>query len=131
MSSSKVVKTLFVALAFFAALYLLASQFLGPGIGNASVPIVNGYEYDDAGGYEKAIIYKGSERPHQIVVDARVDDYKTEDDRLIVARRPRESHLAKDNALSSRLLPTCEYWVINVKTHQVEKTADSSGLRCN
>ncbi|MFC7286540.1 hypothetical protein ACFQPC_00690 [Herminiimonas glaciei] len=128
---SKVVKSVFVGVALFAALYFVAMQFLGPGIRDFSNPIINGYEYSDAGGYEKTIIYTGNERPRQIIIDSRVDEYRVDGNRLLVARRPVESHLAKDNALSSRLLPLCEYWLINVKTHQVQRTADSGGLRCN
>lgn len=114
-------------------LYMVGRQFLGPGISDFSKPIINGYEYSDAGGYEKVIIYRGGERPPQMVIDARVDGHKIEGDKLIVARRPRETFYEgnQDQVLSSRLSGDCEQWVINVKTHLVEKTNEAQGLRCN
>lgn len=130
MSFDKVAKLVLVAFALTALLYLVAGQLLGPGVGDFSDPIINGYEYDDAGGYEKTITYRGNERSNQIIIDSRVDEYRVDGDRLFVARRPIEVFKVGD-VMKSRLLGGCEYWVINVKTHRVEKTAESGGLRCN
>lgn len=130
MLNSKAAKPVFVAFALVVAFYFVGSMFLGPGIGDFSDPIINGYEYSDAGGYEKTIVYRGKERSNQIIIDSRVDEYRVEGDKLLVARRPREIFKVGDMA-NTRLLEGCEYWVINIKTHQVEKTTDSSGLQCN
>ena len=129
MSFGKVAKLVLVALVLFVSLYLVASQFLGPGVLDFSDPIINGYEYSDAGGYEKTIIYMGNERPRQIIIDSRVDEYRVDGDKLFVARRPVEV-LKVGDVLESRLLAGCEYWLIHVKTHRVEKAIDS-GLQCN
>jgi hypothetical protein len=102
----------------------------GCGRNDVSIPIENGYEYSDSGGLEKLIVYRGNERTREIVVDARVDDYKIVDNKLLVARRPRESFLEKDNALSSRLLSTCEYWIIDLGTHQIQKAPTAAGVNC-
>jgi hypothetical protein len=48
----------------------------GPGSGDVAIPIVGGYEYRDPGAYEKVITHKETGRPRQIVIDARVDQYK-------------------------------------------------------
>jgi hypothetical protein len=130
-SAIKVLRSVIVGVGLSFALYFLTSKFLGPGLFDSSTPIIGGYEYDDVGAYEKLIVYRGDSRTSKIVVDARVDDYKVAGNRIFVARRPRVSTLAKDGALDSRLLPTCEYWAINVETHSVEQTDDSAGLACN
>lgn len=128
-----ILKSALIALLAVFVLYMVGRQFLGPGISDFSKPIINGYEYSDAGGYEKMIIYRGGERPPKMVIDSRVDSYKIEGDMLIVARRPRGTFYEEnqDQVLSSRLSGDCEHWVINVKTHFVEKTNEVHGLRCN
>lgn len=120
-----------IALVIAGILYFLASKFLGPGLGDVSLEIANGYRYADAGHYEKVIVYRGSKRQTGIVIDARVDDYKTEGDQLLVARRPRVAELADDDALRSHLLPDCEYWIIDLKTHVVKQVTQLEGVRCH
>jgi hypothetical protein len=127
---TKPLKIFLIALAFFALLYLMAGQFLGPGLRDFSARVANGYEYDDAGGYEKSIIYRGSERKNEIVIDARVEDHILEGENLFVARRPREIYRDNDGVLESRLSPDCEYWKIDVKTHRIEKTTETKNLHC-
>lgn len=127
---AKVVKSVLVGGALFVALYFAGSLFLGPGVGDFSDTIIDGYEYSDAGGYEKTIYYSGDERPKQIVIDARVDAYRVEGNSLFVARRPRESFKVGD-VMHSRLMEKCEYWAIDIKTHQIDKISESHGLRCN
>lgn len=131
MSLGKIIRAILIGLVSFGLLYLVAAQFLGPGVTDGSFPISNDYEYNDSGGYEKNIIYSGNERTKEIIVDSRVDDYILGGDKIFVARRPRESYLAADDALRSELSDICEYWVINVKTHKVMQTADIEGLHCN
>lgn len=79
------------------------------------------------------IIYRGEKHAPQMVIDARVDGYKIEGDKIIVARRPRETFYEgnQDQVLSSRLSGECEYWVINIKTDRVEKSSEAHGLHCN
>ena len=133
MSAGKSFKALLLGVVLFSGIYLLASQFLGPGVGDFSDSLLNGYEYDYAGGDEKMIVYRGNDRPNIIVIDARVDAYKVVDERLLVVRRPREIY--KDDGITkSRLLDECEYWVINTKSHQIEETDWSSefqDLKCS
>lgn len=128
-----ILRSVLIAFGIVAVLYILGSLYLGPGIGDFSKPIINGYEYTDAGGYEKVIVYRGGKHAPQMVVDARVDSYKIEGDKIIVARRPRETFYEgnQDQVLSSRLSGDCEYWAINIKTHRVEKTSEAHGLYCN
>lgn len=130
MSRGKLVKLVLMALALTGLLYFAAGQLLGPGVGDFEDPIINGYVYSYAGGYEKTIVYKGKERPNQIIIDARVDQYRVDGDKLFIAQRPVEIFKVGD-ITKSRLLNSCQYWIINVKTHYVEKTADVGGLRCN
>lgn len=130
MSSAKIIKSILVGGILFALLYLVGSFVLGPGVGDFTTSIADGYEYSDAGGYEKTIIYTGDERPKQIVVDARVDEYRIEGGNLFVARRPREGFKVGD-VMHSRLLGNCEYWMIDVKAHRINKISESHGLHCN
>lgn len=131
MSLNKLFKSIVTILAVLAGLFVLAIIFSSRGARDFEESIINDYEYSDAGGYEKTIVYSGNERSQEIIIDSRVDEYRVEGDKLWVARRPRVSDLAADGALDSRLLPTCEYWVIDTKTHKVEKTSNSGGLHCN
>lgn len=122
-----IVKSVLVVFGIVAVLYILGGlySYFGPGIG---VPIINGYEYTDAGGYERMITDQS-----RVVIDARVDGYKIEGDKIIVARRPRVTFYEgnQDQVLSSRLSGDCEYWAINIKTHRVEKSSEAHGLHCN
>ena len=129
----KLVKAMLIGVVLFAGLYLIAGNFLGPGVGDFSDSLANGYEYDYAGGNERAIVYRGDERPNTIIIDARVDGYLVIDDRLLVVRRPREIYKEGD-VTKSRLSQECEYWVIDTKNHQVEKIQRSNefqDLRCS
>lgn len=133
MLAGKFFKALAAGLLFFVGVYLIAGQFLGPGVGDFSDSLINGYQYDYSGGDERMIVYRGGERPNTIVIDARVDGYKVVDERLLVVRRPREIY-QDDGITKSRLLNECEYWVINLNSHQVERTQQSNefqDLRCS
>ena len=136
MSLGRFTKLVLVAVALFVALYLLfavlyfAAARFWPNIFD-SKSIINGYEYLYMDRDAKMIVYSGNERSQAVIIDSRVDEYRVEGDRLIVARRPVEDHLAADGVLHSRLLPNCEFWVIDTKTHKVEKTTNSGGLHCN
>lgn len=112
-------------------LFLAAGSLLGPGIRDEPfAEIVDGYGYFDAGGYEKMIIYDGEKRLAGVVIDARVDDFYVDGARLLVARRPRVTNLAKDDAVDSRLLSECEFWVINTKFHTVKQVAQANEVQC-
>jgi hypothetical protein len=110
------------------AVALLAGCF---GRGDADLPIANGYLFSDAGGYEKLITYRGDQHPRGIVIDARVDDYRVDGERLIVARTPRVTVPDENGNLDSKLVFfTCEYWQIDLKTHRVTKIDAPTGIRC-
>lgn len=130
MSLGKFGALIVIAAAIFGVLYLLGSRFLGAGLGDISYEIANGYRYFDAGHYEKSIDYNGSARKSGTVIDARVDDYKMRDNRLFVARRPRGVELGDDGVLRSYLLEHCEYWVVDLKAHNVEQVKRLEGVRC-
>lgn len=130
LSLAKAIRAVILGAGLFAALYFFAGRYLGPGLGDQSIPIIGGYEYDDAGGGEQAIAYRGDQYPHKIIIDARVDSYRVEGTKIFVARRPRVSTLAADGALDSRVLDICEYWFIDVRTHVVEQTKESVGVNC-
>ena len=123
-----ILKSVLIAFGTVAVFYILGSLYLGPGIGDFSKPIINGYEYVDAGGYEKMITNR-----KEVVIDSRVDGYKIEGDKIIVARRPREIFYEGNQKQTpkSRLSGNCEYWAINIKTHRVEKSSEAHGLHCN
>jgi hypothetical protein len=128
---SRLIRSIAIGGAVIAGLYCLGSRYLGPGNADYAVAILGGYEFDDAGGYEKAIVYRGGAGPPTIVVDARVDAYEVVGNRIFVARRPRIVELAADGAPNSRLLPTCEYWVVDTKTRDVYQVPARTGMTCD
>ena len=118
-----------IALAVFGA-FLLASPFLRYIIEGIPNEISNEYYFVDAGHYERSIEYMGRAREPGTVIDARVDDFKVDGDRVLVARRPRVTELGADDALRSFLLPRCEYWVIDLNTHTVAQVEWLQEVRC-
>lgn len=124
-SADRFAKIVFIGYFVFFGLYFVAGKLLGPGVGDFTESLANGYEYYYAGGNERMIVYTGNERPETIVIDARVDDYRVVGDRLLVVRRPREIYQDGD-VTKSKLFLKCEYWVINTKIHKIEKTQRGS-----
>lgn len=114
-----------IGFAYFGSLYLIPPGFLERG-----TPVADGYELIDAGGYEQSIVYTGKHRQEGVVIDARVDEFKVDGDRLLVARRPRISKLAADGALDSALQTSCEYWSIDLRTHKIEEVKESTVVKC-
>lgn len=131
MSFARIGRLALVAITIFGILIFLVGRWVGPALRDVSFEIANGYRYFDAGHYEKSIDYRGSERKSGTVIDARVDDFTVKDGRLLVARRPRVAVLADDDTLRTHLLPTCEYWIINLKTHAVEQVPELERVRCH
>jgi len=115
-------------------LYLIAGSILGPGIRDYKKEILNDYEFSDAGGYEKMIIYSGKERRRGIVIDAQVDAYRVEGANILVAVTPRLIIEGDDKVLRTRLADKCEYWQIDTVAHVVRPIeigrADLRDLRC-
>ncbi len=71
----------------------------------------------DAGGNEKSISYNGKERPHLIIIDAKVIDFEVEEDLIKVIRNPLITYKIKggvDTYLSNKY----EYWIIDTKKHK-------------
>ena len=123
-----ILKTLLITFGIVAVLTFLAGFLGAPGMRDFEASIINGYEYVDAGAYERMITNREG-----VVIDSRVDSYKVVGDKIIVARRPREIFYEgnQHQAASSRLSGNCEYWVINTKTHRVEKSSEVHGLHCD
>jgi len=130
MSFIKTLKTVLSISLLIFIIFLIAASFIGPGVGDFSKPIINGYEYNFAGGDGIVIDYLGDDMPHKTIVDARVDEYRVDGDKLLVARRPREIYFDQDGAAIGRLLPICEYWTIDTKKHTTLKSVDANGLHC-
>ena len=115
-------------------LYLITGGILGPGIRDYKEEILNDYEFSDAGGYEKMIIYNRKGRRQGIVIDAQVDAYRVEGSDILVAVTPRLIFEGDDKVLRTRLADKCEYWKIDTVTHVVSQIetgrTDLRGLRC-
>jgi len=133
MSVGKAIRAALIACFIFVILYFVGGRFLGPGVGDFSESIVNGYEfiYTDRNG--KMIAYGGKDRPNAVVISPRVDGYRVVGEHIFIVRRPLEIY--KDGEITkSRLLDECEYWVINTESHQIEKVERSSefqDLQCS
>ena len=123
-----ILKSVLIIFWIVVVLAFLAGLLGGPGIRDFEESIINGYEYVDAGGYEKMITNRKG-----VVIDSRVDGYKIVGDNIIVARRPVEIFFEENQKQTphSRLSGNCEYWAINIKTHRVEKSSEAHGLHCD
>ncbi len=106
----------------------LATRFFGPGLGDFSDSIINGYTYDYVDNDEISISYRGEETQNGIVIDSRVDQFRVEGNKILVARRPRETYIDRGFA-KGRLTDKCEYWVIDTSSHQVQKLNESSKIQ--
>lgn len=129
MSVGNTIRAAFIAVALFLVVFFVAGRLLGPGVGDFSESIINGYEYHYLGGDEKMIVRKG----YGIVVDSKIEGYRVDGDKLFVVRRPREVY--KDGALTKgRLANNCEYLVVNTINHQIDKVDPNSkfhDLKCH
>lgn len=113
---------------FLVFMIFTTCRYLGPGAGDYSESLINGYGYHDAGHFERTIVFSEGEFA-RIVVDARVDDYLLKGNNLYVARRPRLIY--RENGITkSRLAMECEYWVVNTVSHDVSRTDRAYGLAC-
>ena len=126
---AKLFKVVVIVGALSLLLFALASNLLGPELSDYSESIINGYSYDDAGHFERTIIFTDGQGSSRIVVDARVDDYVIDGDTLVVARRPREVYREGD-VTKSRLFISCEFLSINTVTHIVTAVAKPADLNC-
>ena len=126
----KSVKLVTLAAGICLFLWLVSSQFLGPGLADGSYPLLDGYELLDSGGDGVSVVYVDSENRSRDIVGERVDDYKISGNTLFVARRPRECHRAEDGALDCKVSTICEYWMIDTKKHIVQRTDKASDVRC-
>lgn len=110
-------------------LFVLVGNLIGPGVTDYSDPIINGYRFNDAGHFEKTIIYKDDRNASKIVVDARVDSYFVDGDTLVVARRPREIY-QEGGVTRSRLSASCEFYLINTISHTLTSVDKPPSLDC-
>lgn len=121
------------AVLFPIAVGLFASA-CGPGVADIAYRITDDYFYSDTGATEKMIVYRGNAVPRGIVIDARVDEYRVDRHRIVVARRPRLVTAQRNQSTTTSLSNTCEHWVIDTLTHQVTQVTDASldaKLPCN
>ena len=127
---NKGIKIIAIVLSVMFFLYLVASIFLGPGASDYLIEIKGNYSYEDAGHFEKHIIFlDDKKKPSKIVIDSRVDDYIIDGDFIYVARRPVEYY--KDgNIMKSNILNTCEYWRISTIDNTIQKTQPLPSLKC-
>jgi len=96
----------------------------GPGVTDGEWEITNGYSYVDTGSNGKAIY-----EDKKSIIAPRVDSYKVDGDNIIVARRPAGTWWREDqhgNKFSDwTLADTCEYWMINTRTHEIKQIPDT------
>jgi hypothetical protein len=92
--------------------------------------IGKGFALFDAGGSDKKIVFHQGDSAAAVVVDARVDRYTLDSNKIIAARRPRKPGIDGPDALS----PECEYWIIDINTHVAHRIPDAAEwpeVHCN
>lgn len=132
MSLNRFIKIVLITIFSVVCLVLVGNFFIGPARLNYSKPIINGYVYYDLGGDGKIIAYEGNEHehPHSAIVDSRVDDYKIDGEKILVARTQRIAYV-ENHVTKSSLSKDCEHWVIDTKMHSAQKSTDTSDhLQC-
>lgn len=114
-------------------LLLLSLSACGPSVIDGTYPIKGGYLFYETGGNGKTIEYEEPHGEMRNIVPQRVDAYVEAGRKIIVARRPAEP-VTRNGIADWKLLPTCEYWMIDTQTHAVEQIADANkwpSVRCN
>lgn len=107
-----------------AALTLLTLSACGPGVVDGKYPIINGYYYYDAGGWNKTIVYIDAKNKMTMVLDARLDRYRVIGNTIVVAMRPVVD--TNTNPIDVKVSNSCQHWLINTITHKVTKIDKSS-----
>lgn len=96
--------------------------------------IGKGFRFVDAGGNDKKIISRQGDST-TVVVDARVDAYTRDANKIIAARRPlRVADTGAAAPGDAALQPLCEYWIIDVNTrvaHRIADAAEWPNVRCD
>ena len=88
-----------------------------PGMLDHTTPIIGDYRYVDTGGNGRVVARFEEGIGETVVIGARVDKIEVDGARILIARRP-EIIVQRSQGLTSRLAPACEYWYIDVQTHQ-------------
>ncbi len=92
--------------------------------------IVDDYAIVYAGDIGRSIVLKRNGELDLTIVDARIDDYKVDDQKIYAARTPYETFRLEDGTLSYKYLSVCEYWVIDRRMHEVKKVEFLSNVKC-
>jgi hypothetical protein len=129
MSLARFVKIVLSTLSIILFLCLVGLFLFSPGARDFSKPIINGYMYDYVSSNGKFISYEGKESFNGIILDGRVDEYRVDGDKILVARSPQMKRTV-NGSTEYTISYDCEYWVIETKKHTVAKTSDTGGLHC-
>jgi hypothetical protein len=92
----------------------------GPGFIDDCIPILGGYSYLDSGGGETMIVLNRDDGNREIVVDARVDDYRVSESTIYVARRPRLIFV-ENGVPKIKNSNECEIYLIKTSEKIIEK----------
>jgi hypothetical protein len=82
-----------------------------------TTPIMGDYRYVDTGGNGRAVVRFEQGIGETVVISPCVDKIEIDGARILVARRPRII-IPRPQGSTDRMAPTCEYWYIDVQTHQ-------------
>jgi len=112
---------------FLAPIALLSSVLLvacGPGVRDGETPISGEYYYVDTGGDGRYVLRRQAGSKGVFVISARVDKVLIDDQRILVARRPRITVPLNDGTATSRIEPVCEFWTIDLESHRITRLQD-------
>ena len=112
-------------------IFVLIVFFSAHGARDFSKSLINGYEYVyfDKDGIMIVLPNKKNSK-NSTVINSRVDDYRIEGDNILVARRPKEIYFDEQGSAMGKMLPICEFWIIDTKTHALLKVNNIQGLHC-
>ena len=103
--------------------------------GDGGVEIQNDYKFFEPSerSNNKQILFMGGKFKDRPTILPRVDRYKVDGDKILVAQTPVEFSRDSNGSVVERLLGVCNHWVIDTKTHKVTMTDDPAewgDLRC-
>lgn len=98
--------------------------------GDGATSIINGYQIVYISNDSILIDYAGADNKDKVTLEARIDAYKVEGDKILVARTPQEVYKNERGNSDYRMLPTCEYWIIDTKKHTLNKVNPINDLHC-
>lgn len=102
----------------------------GPGVFDEKFRIAGEYSLLDSGGDGRFIIREPSGQKSSITINARVDQFIVDKEKIVIARRPLRVLHNSDGSSVGHIEDGCEYWIIDIKRHESERLDFDPRVSC-